>query len=142
MSQKNEILETARSDFERLQVIHKVFVSQINRKDQPQSPVWSLKFVDGVLCVSFLDLEFRANRRSVAVDSRFVANEYAFTGAIGSKEHVLLCIYLVPDGGLYFSSKLDAATRICDCNNPYVINNIIIKLFDAAMSSPLFAPLV
>lgn len=98
MSQKNEILETARSDFERLQVIHKVFVSQINRKDQPQSSVWSLKFVDGGLCVSFLDLEFRANRRSVAVDSRLVANEYAFTGAIGGKEHVLLCIYLVPDG--------------------------------------------
>lgn len=98
MSQKNEILETARSDFERLQVIHKVFVSQINRRDQPQSSVWSLKFVDGVFCVSFLDLEFRANRRSVAVDSRFVANEYAFTGAIGGKEHVLLCIYLVPDG--------------------------------------------
>ena len=137
----SEAIVSTRTDLERLQTIHKLFVFQINKGDQPQSPVWSLKFVEGDLRLKFLDHEFRAAPRSVVLDSRFAANEYAFVGSLGGKEHVLLGLDLLPDGGLFINSKLDAGSRICDYNNTYVVNKILSKIHEAAMSSPLFAPI-
>ena len=100
----------------------------------------SLKVLDGALCVSYLELEFRAARRSVAADSRLVANEYAFVGSIDGQEHVLLYLYLTPDGNLYFNSSLKVDSRLCDYNNQYVVKNILAKIEVTALSSRFFAP--
>ena len=125
MQQRNETVAAAFSDFQRLKTIHQAFIEEIKKQDQSQSQVSSLKVVDGTLCVSYLELEFRAARRSVAAEFRLVANEYAFVGSIGGQEHVLLCLYLTPDGNLYLNSSLDVASRLCDYNNQYVVSNIL-----------------
>lgn len=141
MHQNDEAIATTQMDLEKLQIIHKLFVFEINKGYQPQSPVWYLKFVDDYISLKFLDQEFRATRRVVVLDSRFAANEYAFVGAIGDKEHVLLCLYLVPEGGLFLSSNLDPASHLCDYNNTYVVKKIMSKVHEAVMSSIFFAPL-
>ena len=141
MQQIDEAIASNQIDLIKLQTIHNLFVPEINKGYQPQSSVLSLKFVDGYISLKFLDQEFRATRRVVVLDSRFAANEYAFVGAIGDKEHVLLCLYLVPEGGLFLNSKLDPASHLCDYNNTYVVKKIMSKVHEAVMSSIFFAPL-
>lgn len=139
MQQRNETIQAAFSDFQRLKTIHQRFVEEIQRHAQEQSPESSLTAEIEILSASYLGLEFRAVRRSVAANHRLVANEYAFVGSIGSQEQLLLCLYLTPNGGLYLNSSLDDSTRICDFNNQYVVNNILAKLQVTALSSPFFA---
>jgi hypothetical protein len=140
MQETNVTVITAFSDFQRLKTIHQAFIEEIQKQEQAQLPVASLKVVDGALCVSYLELEFRAARRSVAVDFRLIANEYAFVGSIGGQEHVLLCLYLTSDGSLYLNSSLEEENRLCDYNNQYVVRNILDKIRVAALSSRFFAP--
>ncbi|MDT3734949.1 MAG: hypothetical protein ROZ00_01820 [Denitratisoma sp.] len=140
MQETNVTIATSFSDFQRLKAIHQAFVEEIQKQEQAQLAVASLKVVEGALCVSYLELEFRAVRRSVAVDFRLIANEYAFVGSIGDQEHVLLCLYLSPDGNLHLKSSLDDESRLCDYNNQYLVKNILTKIQLAALSSSFFAP--
>lgn len=141
MQQRNEMTQAAFSDFQRLKTIHRRFIEGIQRHAQEQSPVSSLTAEGETLSASYLELEFRAVRRAVAVNDRLVANEYAFVGSIGDQERLLLCLYLTPDGGLYLNSSLDNSNRLCDFNNEYVVNNILSELQATALSSSFFAPL-
>jgi hypothetical protein len=140
MHQNNVNFEAVFSDYQQLKTIHQGFIDEIKRQEQAQQPMSSLKVVDGVLCVSYLELEFRAVRRSVAAESRLVANEYAFVGSIDGQEHALLYLYLTPDGNLYFNSSLEVDSRLCDYNNQYVVKNILAKIKVTALSSRFFEP--
>lgn len=128
MQQSNLTINTALSDFQRLKKIHESFIEEIKNQDGNQQTLSSLNIADGTLCLSFLELEFRAMRRTVAANFRLVANEYAFVGSIGSQEHILFYLYLTPDGSLYLNSSLDIENRLCDFNNEYVVNNILEKI--------------
>lgn len=140
MQKNNLTIKTAFSDFQNLKNIHEAFIKEIRGQEEDRKTLSSLKVVNQILCVTFLELEFHAVRRTVASDFRLIANEYAFVGSIDSQEHVLFYLYLTPDGGLYLNSSLDSDSRLCDFNNMFVVSNILERIQIAALSSPFFVP--
>jgi hypothetical protein len=139
MPQQEQLISAAFSDFQGLLDIHLRFIEEIGKCAKNQFSTSSLTIKDDGLSITYLDLNLSASRRTVAIDSQLVANEYAFEGiTFNNEKHTLLCLYLTPNGVLYLDSSL--TTRLCDYNNQYVVKNILSKIQLSALSSPFFSP--
>lgn len=139
MKKEEQLISAAFSDFQRLLDIHGRFLEEIGKYEKNQSSVSSLTVKDEVLLITYLDLNLSARRRTIAIDSQLVANEYAFEGTtFNNDKYTLLHLYLTPNGNLYLDSSL--TERLCDYNNQYVVNNILFKIQLNALSSPFFSP--
>lgn len=138
--QNNESLMSATfSTYQKLLTIHQRFIEEIERVADKQTPVSSLTHKDGVLHVAYLDSKFSAVRRTVAIDSQLIANEYAFIGTLfNNEEYTLLCLYLSPYGQLFLDPE--CTISFYDFNNKYIVNNILSKIQLNALSSPFFYP--
>lgn len=139
MQQPNPLITAAFSDFQGLLDIHLRFIEEIEKHAEDQSSTSSLKVQDGNLLISYLDCKLSATRRTVAINSKLVANEYAFGGTTFDKDKcILLCIYLTSNGILFLDPSL--TNRLCDYDNQYVVKKILSEVQLAALSSCFFSP--
>lgn len=132
------LLANARNSLERLENLNAGFLSHVrNYGGSPRFPK-SLAESEGTLTTEAFGHELRATPRPVRTGPRDFAMEYTFHARLGSENIPVWTFYLLEQGELFTAPR--NGNKICDFNNRYLGEQLLIPLNLALLQSELFTP--
>lgn len=132
------LLANARNSLERLMDLNTSFLAHV--RDHGGSPRFpkSLAESEGHLTTAAFGYELRAIPRPVRTGPRDFAMEYTFYVKFAGEDIPVWTFYLLEQGELFTAPS--NGTKICDFNNRYIGEQLLIPINLATLQSQLFAP--
>lgn len=125
----------------RLQAIartNEVFLGHVSQHGTSAKIGNTLVVIDGVLSVNIYGYTLTATPRTVRAGSGYFAMEYTFIYAHGDAATSIWRFYLTENGRIVSSLSSETA-RICDYDNTYLGDRLLVPLYLALLESTLFA---
>lgn len=128
----------ANSAINNLVSFHERFLAAIDAAEKASDNIGSLSILSNTICCSCLGHNVNATHRPIAVNGKLNVLEYDFSTNWKDQNVSILRIYLQVDGVLTYD--VEGNNKLCDYNNTYIQNQILVTVSWSLLKSVVFAP--
>ena len=137
-SEEHQRAEQAAAAIAALQEVQRGFFHSIEGRAGATHALGTLRVAGGIVSCTCLEVPLEVHGHPVGDGTGVYSMEYAFRAERLGERVLVACLYLDANGNLYTDAAL--TTRLCDCRNPRVAQEILVMLSQALLRSTLFRP--